>query len=122
MHISLTGYLPYEQDIKLIKGSSYADLLKVAVLYEDSDTSVFSEDYPLYDGLVVELKKQDDRLININTADKESLITLPGIGDKTADKIIEYRNKTPFHCKEDIIKINGIGEKKYEELKELISV
>ena len=43
-------------------------------------------------------------------------------GEKTAEKIIEYRNKIPFHCKEDLLKINGIGEKKYEILKELISV
>ena len=47
---------------------------------------------------------------------------ITGIGESTAKKIIEYRNKIPFHCKEDLLKINGIGEKKYEILKELISV
>ena len=53
---------------------------------------------------------------------EEEFLQITGIGESTAKKIIEYRNKIPFHCKEDLLKINGIGEKKYEMLKELISV
>lgn len=120
--VELKGYLPYDQTVKLKKGSSYQDLINEAQLYEDCDLSLFSFDYPLYDGQIIEFKKKDSSLININTADKAELIKLPGIGEKTAEKIIEYRDKIPFHCKEDLLKINGIGEKKYEILKELISV
>lgn len=122
MHVELRGYLPYDQSIELNKGSVFKDLLEKAELYEDSDISILSLDYPLYNGQIIEFKKQDNNLININLADKNQLMLLPGIGEKTADKIIEYRKSVPFHCKEDLMKINGIGEKKYELLKELISV
>ncbi|MDO5724864.1 MAG: DUF655 domain-containing protein [Tissierellia bacterium] len=61
-------------------------------------------------------------LININTADKSLLMTLPGVGEKTADKIIEYREKQKFKTIEDLKNVPGIGNKKYEELKEQITV
>ncbi|MDO5713628.1 MAG: ComEA family DNA-binding protein [Tissierellia bacterium] len=60
-------------------------------------------------------------LININTADHKTLQDLPGIGEKTADKIIQYREQIPFGAIEDIKNVPGIGEKKFEEIKELIT-
>ena len=61
--------------------------------------------------------------ININTATKTDLETLPGIGESTALKIIEYR-KEKGKCKliEDIKQVNGIGENKFNKIKELITV
>ena len=65
--------------------------------------------------------KQD--VININTATQEELDTLPGIGPATATKIIEYRKeKGKFKQKEEIKEVSGIGEAKYEKIKEYISV
>lgn len=122
IHVHLKGYLPYEQSVELLKGSSYEDLLNNAELYSDSESFMYSIDYPLYDNQTIEFLKKDTQTVNINTADKTELVTLPGIGEKTAEKIIEYRNITPFKCREDLMKVNGIGEKKYELLKELISV
>ena len=64
--------------------------------------------------------KQD--VININTATQEELDTLPGIGPATATKIIEYRKeKGKFKQKEEIKEVSGIGEAKYEKMKEYIS-
>lgn len=62
----------------------------------------------------------DKGQININTAEKPELETLPGIGPKMADKIIEHRQKESFNSIEDIKGVSGIGEKKYEEIKNLI--
>lgn len=61
-------------------------------------------------------------LININTASKEELMTLPNIGDKRADAIIEYRNANKFEKIEDIKNVTGIGDKFYEALKDLITI
>ena len=60
--------------------------------------------------------------ININTATKTDLETLPGIGESTALKIIEYRKeKGKFKLIEDIKQVNGIGENKFNKIKELIT-
>lgn len=61
-------------------------------------------------------------LININTADKTQLMSLPGVGEKTAQKILSYREKNPFKRKEDIMNVSGIGEKKFQKIEDLITV
>lgn len=61
--------------------------------------------------------------ININTATESQLDTLPGIGPSTATKIIEYRNTNgKFKKIEDIKEVRGIGEAKYEDLKNYITI
>lgn len=61
-------------------------------------------------------------LININTATKEELMTIPNIGESKADKIIEYRNKNRFEKVEDIQNVSGIGESIFEKIKTYITV
>ena len=61
-------------------------------------------------------------LININTATADELKTLSGIGDVTAEKIIEYRSSKSFKSKEDIMSVDGIGSKTYEKIKDRITV
>ena len=60
--------------------------------------------------------------ININTASKEQLMTLKGVGEKIADRIIEYRKAHPFKTIEDLMNVKGIGQKKFEKLKDFITV
>ncbi len=61
--------------------------------------------------------------ININTASKEELITLDGIGEKKAGWIIEYRElHGSFQTIQDIMKVSGIGKKTFESLKDYICV
>jgi competence protein ComEA len=55
--------------------------------------------------------------VNINTATNEVLCTLPGIGKKTADNIIEYRTKTPFKTVDELDNVKGIGPKKLAKIK-----
>lgn len=64
-----------------------------------------------------------DGKVNINTANQTELETLPGIGTTTASKIIDYRNKNgKFKRIEDIQNVKGIGNSKFENIKENICV
>ena len=64
-----------------------------------------------------------DSKVNINTASKEKLETLPGVGETTAQKIIDYREANgKFKTIEDIKNVSGIGDAKYESLKDKITV
>lgn len=61
--------------------------------------------------------------ININTATAEELTALPGIGETIAKRIIEYREKSgDFLNIEEIMEVNGIGEGKFEAIKDMIVV
>lgn len=60
--------------------------------------------------------------VNLNTATKKELMTLDGIGDKKAEEIIKYREKTPFKKPEDIKNIKGVGDKLFDKIKDKIEV
>lgn len=61
--------------------------------------------------------------ININKATQTELETIPGVGPSTAIKIINYRNENgKFNSIEDIKNVSGIGDAKYEKIKNYISV
>ncbi len=61
--------------------------------------------------------------VNINTASKEILTSLSGIGDAKAQKIIDYRNENGlFKSIEDIKNVTGISEKLFEQIKEFITI
>lgn len=61
-------------------------------------------------------------LININTASQKELESLPGIGPVLANSIIEYRKNKPFQSVEELRSIPGIGPKRFEKIRELITV
>ena len=77
----------------------------------------------LYSATPGVVRKQAGGLVNINTAGSELLQTLPGIGPKTAERIIEYRETVGrFKSIEAIQDVKGIGPKRYERIKALITV
>ncbi len=60
-------------------------------------------------------------LIDLNTATPQQLESLPGIGPALAAKIIEYRQTKPFTSIEQIKEVKGIGDAKFEQIKNLIT-
>jgi len=123
-----------------------ADITKVNLVYEiESNISVFIPDTCQTDQTVSqdvfaaqdELIRDDDEyvwgegitvqpegytLVNINTADKDTLMTLPGIGEVSAQSIIDYREQSPFGTIEEIKNVSGIGDAKFEKIKPYITV
>jgi competence protein ComEA len=62
-------------------------------------------------------------VVNINTAPAADIERLPGIGAKTAARIVEYREKNgPFKKVEDLMNVRGIGEKNFLKLKPQLTV
>jgi len=62
-------------------------------------------------------------VVNLNTATATQIATLPGIGEKAAQRIIEYREKNGgFKKIEELMNVKGIGEKSFLKLKPLITV
>lgn len=107
-------------------------------LREDADTTAINLAAKLEDGAKVYIPFEGEEeqvsvgtpdsntgessLVNLNTATKEELQTLPGVGPSTADAIVEERDKKKFSSIEDLMRVGGIGEKKFEKLKDKICV
>ena len=76
----------------------------------------------LEDSVTDNKNKEENKLININTATIEELITLPSVGESKAKSIIEYRNENKFNSIEDIKNVSGIGEALFEKIKAYITI
>lgn len=60
--------------------------------------------------------------VNLNSADKDDLEALPGVGPATADAILAYRVRSgPFVAPEDLLNVRGIGPKKFDQLRPLVT-
>jgi competence protein ComEA len=61
-------------------------------------------------------------VVNINSATAAELETLPGVGPSTAQKIVDDREKNgPFSVPDDLMRVPGIGPKKFEAMRDLVS-
>ena len=106
-----------------------ADLSKVNLAYilEDGEQIYIPSLYDNDTQYIIEgnydNNSKKDKKININKCDVTELTSIPGIGESTAQKIINYRTKNgKFSSIEDLKKIDGIGEKKFEKIKEYIDI
>jgi len=60
--------------------------------------------------------------IDLNTASAETLQSLPGIGEKLAQDILQFRQQTPFQTVDDVTKVRGIGPKRLEAIRPFVTV
>lgn len=149
--VDISGEIITPGVVKLPEGSRIIDAITAAGgKTEDADLSKVNLAYILDDGVQLYIPRYNEKLekeivqtepgvgiiqeginttskkdskVNINTANKEKLATLPGIGEGTAEKIIEYRSKTgKFKVIDEIKKIPGIGESKFKSLKDKITI
>ena len=71
----------------------------------------------------VEEAIRERRRVPINTAGAEDLTAIPGVGEMTAARIIEYREtRGPFYAEEDLLGIEGIGPAKLEKIRPYIKI
>lgn len=102
--------------------------INLAAIVEDGTKLMIPTKDEVKNGLVADNSDSTNSygsngLININKATKEELKTIPGIGEKVAGKIIDYREKNgDFACIEDIMKVAGIKDKLFSKIKEYITV
>ena len=68
------------------------------------------------------VEEKTNNKVNINTATKEELLSVSGIGETKAIKIIEYRNNNKFNSIEDIKNVSGIGDSLLEKIKDYITI
>ena len=121
INVNIKGQVLKPGNYSLKLGSNLDDLLKQAKINDESDIRQLNLNRILYDNEYIYIPKKKKELISINNATFDQLVKLPGIGEITANRIIEYRNVYgPFINLEDIKFIYGIGDKKYEKLKEYI--
>lgn len=124
--------------VRLADGARVEDALESAGgLTPDADTVSINRAAPLTDGMKVHVPRVGEspssapeaggaepaatELVSINHADEGELDALPGVGPATAAAIVEDREKNgPFSTLEDLMRVSGIGEKKYEDLVGLI--
>lgn len=67
--------------------------------------------------------KEEDSKVNLNTATKEELMSLNGVGEKKAEKIIDYREENgSFKTIEELKNVNGFGEKSFDSLSSYITI
>ncbi len=109
--IGLAGGMTNEAD---------ADYMNLAAKLKDGEKIYV----PTTEEVLLWEKNQKERgLINLNTADKEALCTLPGIGESKAQDIIAYREEYgEFQTPEDIMKVPGIKENLFQKIKSYVKV
>ena len=106
------------------KGSCVEDLLEKAGVRDTADLSGISLQQELFHTQIVVIpEKKEEKKISINSASAEELILLPGIGEKLAVRIIEYReNYGGFRTLEDLMNVSGIGNVKFSKIRQYITL
>ena len=144
--IHITGEVNNEGIVELDEGARIDDAIKMAGnITSNADLSKVNLAYELLDGQKVYIPSLNEEIeeyvaseagenvleeseavggkININVADASALQTINGVGESLANKIINYRQKNgKFKSIDDLKNVSGIGEKKFEDIKDKIVV
>lgn len=122
--IEVKGHLKNPGIFKLKAYGDFEDLLSSLDLFDNSDYDHYSLSKTLSHKEILVIKKREElKLVSINAGTVEDLMTLKGVGNKTALLIIEYReNSGSFMTLEELMNVKGIGEKTFLNLKDYISL
>ena len=137
--VDVKGAVKHPGVFETTKDKRVKDLIEEAGgLLDDADTSTLNLSQKVKDQMVIYVLKHGEKLkqisdgstsssngdvININTANKEQLMKISGVGKTKAEAIISYREKNgDFKKKEDITKVRGIGKSTFEKIKDKIEV
>lgn len=91
--------------------------------YRSADSTYAALSQALRGDTTEDRGRKDNQLININTASKDELMSLPGIGEVIAERIILFReDEGPLRSIDDLQKIKGISAKKFQQLKARVTV
>ena len=143
--VFVCGAVNSEGVYELPERSRVIDAVEAAGGYsDDADTAYVNQAEYVYDTQRVEIptkeeaemlreydssgpgaeeSSQSDGRIDLNTADKQALMTLPGIGESKADRILEYRQiHGRFSSTEELMNVSGIGSGVYEKLKDYVTI
>lgn len=122
MEVEIKGAISNPGVYTLKRNSSISTLIKRSgPLLENADTSRISFTHILQDQDVVVIPEiKGIKLISLNSATKEELQTLPGIGPSIAQRIIDYRESSTFQTLEQIKDVKGIGEALFNKIQDKI--
>ena len=137
--VDVKGAVKHPGVFETTKDKRVKDLIEEAGgLLDDADTSTLNLSQRVKDQMVIYVLKHGEKpkqisdggssssntdVININTANKERLMKISGVGKTKAEAIISYREKNgDFKKKEDITKVHGIGKATFEKIKDKIEV
>ena len=151
MAVHITGEVKKSGVVKIKEGSRIEDIIEAAGgLTENADITNVNLAFVVEDGMKIRIPSANEEktdedyitedsgkgvimtdentstsssVININTASESELEQLPGIGPSISSRIVEYRNKNgKFKSIEDIKNVTGVGDSKFEKIKDLIKV
>ena len=137
--VDVKGAVKHPGVFETTKDKRVKDLIEEAGgLLDDADTATLNLSQKVKDQMVIYVLKHGEKpkqisdggssssntdVININTANKEQLMKISGVGKTKAEAIISYREKNgDFKKKEDITKVRGIGKATFEKIKDKIEV
>ena len=137
--VDVKGAVKHPGVFETTKDKRVKDLIEEAGgLLDDADTATLNLSQKVKDQMVIYVLKHGEKpkqisdggssssntdVININTANKERLMKISGVGKTKAEAIISYREKNVyFKKKEDITKVRGIGKATFDKIKDKIEV
>ena len=127
--VTVTGEVQKPGTYTVRKGSRICDVIYAAGgITSKADVDIIDLDALVIDNTEIKVPGIDDAeyippipCVNINTASTDELMLIPGIGEKTAQRIVNYRKSYgEYDNITEIMNVDGIGEKKFEEIKRYI--
>ncbi|MGL5042854.1 MAG: ComEA family DNA-binding protein [Culicoidibacterales bacterium] len=96
--------------------------LQLFTIISNNTAALINIDNPPGQDQSGEVKITKGSQVNLNSATKKELMTLPSIGEKKADDIIKKRESAKFEAIEDLLEVKGIGATTFEKLRNEITI